>query len=853
MQVLNLNIKGLITNPNNLEDNVVNGALAYADNIVVSKDNIAESRRGFNKYNEYLDLGGINGTISNLYSYQDTLIAHHDSYLSKDAGDGTWTQFSDTFESPSDYKMRGIEENENLYITTSTGVKKLDSIDNEFYDAGVVPSLDGFGSATGNSGWFSTGTAVAYRMVWTREDENENLVIGAPSSRFVVTNSSGDSSNVALTFLVPSGVDTTYKYQIYRSNMTETITDEPNDELQLVLSGNPTADEITAGEFEILDNVSETLKGSFLYTSPSQEGIVNANYEPPLCKDITVFKNHTFFANTETKYTYYLTLLGTGSDGFDEGDTITIDSITYTASSTEDSANAIFELVDTGSPASDIESTALSLTRVINKYSGNTTVYCFYISGYDDLPGKMMLQARSLGGDTFYLTSSNGDPWNPTLPSSGTTEAATNDAKQNRIYISKNQQPESVPLLNYLDVGSANKAILRILSLRESIFIFKEDGIYKITGENISNFRVTLHDNTTKILAPDSAVTFNNTVFCMSLQGVISVSEAGVAVVSRNIEQELLELIQYDNFNTTTFGISYESERSYVLFCINSNSHTFPVQAYIFNSFTNTWARWTFRATSGLVSPVDDKLYLGGKEAGYEQYWVYQERKSFTVNDFVDDDWGVTIDLVISTSGTTTVLQVNRTDDCVVGYYIVQTDAGDQETAIGKITEIDTDTNYVTVTVSSDRAFDNNPSNLSTIYKPITCRAKYVMNTAGNPGLIKQFREASFFFRNDTASELVIGYETSLRPGYESTTSNIYNIGLWGQGNWGDQSWGGVDDTYIQPLRVGIPRNKQRCIGISFSVESSNAFSPFALSGISAQFENISERVAYRGRVSGNG
>jgi len=194
-QTLSLKIKGLITNPNTINQDLIDGALSYADNIVINKDNVAESRRGFGKYNNYLNLDSANGVIGNIYSYQDTILVHHSNQISRDVGGGSsWTAYTGTFVSPSAYKMQGVEENQNLYVTTSSGVKKLDAVDSEFYNAGVVPSLDGFGSASGGTGWFTAGTAVAYRMVWTREDANENLVIGAPSSRFVVINNTGSSS-----------------------------------------------------------------------------------------------------------------------------------------------------------------------------------------------------------------------------------------------------------------------------------------------------------------------------------------------------------------------------------------------------------------------------------------------------------------------------------------------------------------------------------------------------------------------------------------------------------------------------------------------------------------------------------
>ena len=81
------------------------------------------------------------------------------------------------------------------------------------------------------------------------------------------------------------------------------------------------------------------------------------------------------------------------------------------------------------------------------------------------------------GSTTFTL------PVNVTVGGAGSWEKLTstdavssNEQKINRVYYSKFQQPEAVPLLNYFDVGAADKAILRIFPLRDSLFVFKEDG-----------------------------------------------------------------------------------------------------------------------------------------------------------------------------------------------------------------------------------------------------------------------------------------------------------------------------------------------------------------------------------------
>jgi len=206
------------------------------------------------------------------------------------------------------YKMRSLEALRNFYFTTSEGIYKLDSITSTPRKAGVVRALGGTGTTTGSTGFLLDDTAVAYRMVWGYIDENNNLLLGAPSQRVVVPNSSGGSRDVSLTFSIPAAITTEYFYQIYRTLGTVGAAVEPSDELQFVIEGNPTAGEISAKEFTVLDQTPYSLMRATLYTSPSQEGIANANLEPPYAKDMDIFKNSAFYANIKQKQRLTLAL-----------------------------------------------------------------------------------------------------------------------------------------------------------------------------------------------------------------------------------------------------------------------------------------------------------------------------------------------------------------------------------------------------------------------------------------------------------------------------------------------------------------------------------------------------------------
>src|SRR5208283_4474147 len=104
---------------------------------------------------------------------------------------------------------------------------------------------------------------------------------------------------------------------------------------------------------------------------------------------------------------------------------------------------------------------------------------------------------------------------------------------KNWVYVSKVQIPEAVPLSNYIPIGTADKAILRIVAQRDSVFVFKEDGIYRILGTDITNFTVSLFDSTVILTAPDSIAALNNQIWAMTNQGVVSVSDSGSVIQSR--------------------------------------------------------------------------------------------------------------------------------------------------------------------------------------------------------------------------------------------------------------------------------------------------------------------------------
>lgn len=212
-----------------------------------------------------------------------------------------------------------------------------------------------------------------------------------------------------------------------------------------------------------------------------------------------------------------------------------------------------------------------------------------------------------------------------------------NDNKPNRVYYSKLQQPEAVPQsVNYFDVGAKDKAILRIFPLRDTLFVLKEDGLFRISGE-VAPFTLSLFDSSCILVAPDSVSVANNTVYAWTTQGLSTITESGVQTISRPIDVDVLRVssTRYTGFKTATWGMGYDSDNSYIVYTVKNPSDTVATQAYRYSNLTNTWTIFNQSKTCGVVNFTDDKVYLGCSDLNN----IEQERKNFTRTDYSDREY----------------------------------------------------------------------------------------------------------------------------------------------------------------------------------------------------------------------
>ena len=843
-----LAVKGLYLNPSTFGDNAPNGALSIANNVVIDRPSVVATRRGFN--NGFSTLAGTGA--NSMYQYNNVKLLHGtDHKMYADIPDnGTFTAYTGTYIEPDTTnlasRVRGLESNKNFYFITSSGTYCIDNVANEPRLAGAPAGLSGTGVVTGATGFLPNNTNVAYRVVFGFRDFSQRLVLGAPSSRIVVANSSGTAANVTVTFQVPKEIQTSpanFFFQLYRGNASPNLTTVPDDEIALVYEDSCTG----AATITVLDTTTDNLKGAALYTNQGQEGILQSNYRPPWCMDVCTFKQYAFYANTRTIMNASITMIAAGasngSDALVPGDTITFTenqfggaSFTLTAvSGVNNAALGWFQVSNTGDDAVDIQVTASNLALVANAFATNTFLTAYYTSGSGDLPGKLRFDRLTLTKDSFTITASRAVSWEQALPI-----VSTNEERPNRIYFSKFNQPESVPIVNYIDVGSANAPINRIVPLRDGVMVLKQDGVFRISNA-APPFTVTPIDYNIRILADNTAAELDNKVYFLSDQGVVSLSDSDAQIMSFVLDRTIVENTSptlFPNLKEVAWGMAYQSDRKYILFMPATKTDTQAQQQYVYNHLTQVWTRWTLGTSCGIIFKRDGKMYLGSKEGSAPDpadSYVYQERKTFTNLDYADNEYvtgnntvGSTATIIIDTPALPA--GINLTE----GWTVTQTTTGAQ----ARIVSITPGSVTTTLVLDSVQTWDN--TNV-TIFTPVYSEVETIQLDCENPGMNKQFSEMVYMFTEQGFTQLTVRISSNTAGIPIEDTLIPTQRGGWGIDPWGITPWGGSPSGQGK-IRRYVPQRVQRAGWIYINITNAEAFTSFGWSGLELFYKNTSSR-----------
>lgn len=282
--------------------------------------------------------------------------------------------------------------------------------------------------------------------------------------------------------------------------------------------------------------------------------------------------------------------------------------------------------------ASDALATIRALAHVINMDTNAAAEVWANVGVASGTQAALQLEARRLTPNATGIRAYPGAAWSP-KPADAADDVTLDDSQRvNRLMWSKLQQPEAVPVGHYIDIGSEKHAIRALARTREALFVFKADGVWRVTGRTPADLRVDPFDQTLVLLNTEAIVEHRNRIFCWTNQGIVAVDDTGVMPLSQPaIGKDLLDIERDLEAAPTTEGLFAAASESddYVVFGLPANtSDGYCTKLYWLNTRLMRWTRWNFSetrsagaeqqvATAGqwsaaLVDPADGLLMLAG-------------------------------------------------------------------------------------------------------------------------------------------------------------------------------------------------------------------------------------------------
>jgi hypothetical protein len=566
----------------------------------------------------------------------------------------------------------------------------------------------------------------------------------------------------------------------------------------------------------ITDTIPATFTGATLYTSPSQEGALAAQYEPPIARDVAEFRGSLLWLGTTAKAALEVWLLAVDSSGASSGvrasDTITVNGMVFTAGASESASSRTFQRYTTGTPSQNVANTAASLVRVINRAQGSP-VTCRDMASSNETPGRLRLEARNRT-DSITVEVSRAGSWAFT---NGQTSAS--EERANELRWSPKGKPDANPLTAYQRIDGKGDGV-RVLALRDSALVIMERGIYRATGDGLTATNpptIIPLDTTTEVVAPDTVVALDNLGFALSSKGVVQISDqGGVTLLSRAIEDQIRPLLvepMLSTVRTVAFGVANEAEGKFYLWVPESVDATQATKAFVYDHYTSlasgepVWTVRTDDAGCGLVH-TDGRLYTGTATA------IHRERKSLDATDYADEEVPVTVPAGV----TSNTIPLASVAGLAAGDVIAQNGVW------GIVLSVDATRNEVFL----DRVVELLAGS-ATAYKAIPTVVEWAPIIPA-PGGSVQFQEATFLFRKLGGAAFSASFATEIVPAYASVQFDGVAMGV------------NIDPAAVN-LRTWIPRDQQRASRIRVRFSHAQAWSPMQLEGLSVIWTPASIRV----------
>lgn len=447
--------------------------------------------------------------------------------------------------------------------------------------------------------------------------------------------------------------------------------------------------------------------------------------------------------------------------------------------------------------------------------------------------------ARGGTADSVYAT--HGSEYTPPLPEPGAAAdpaaITAADINPGGLSWSKDDEPEHVPLAignnaNNKIVGVQSERVLRLMASRDALWIFKTDGLWRLSGVSArSGWRIDPFDPTLRLLNADACVVLDDVVYAWTNRGFVAVSDAGVDPISPPIDDQLLApQRQYTGEESYDVYAAIEPISSSVLLAtpiFSAEDASNEVQ-FVYSTRAKAWSTWSggiMRDMQHVVwSPDNGKLY-GSRSSTAD---IVEQRTTLDLGVFSDNSpvvsadyqFAVTVTAIGGATGTSITIAGGSGWMPDVGDIITQDGVAYVITASGSTTTFTV--HAVGIEIAAAVGFDAYDSIVQWLQKgSATTRARW-------------YEAAPVFDSCAGVYELAMNFDTDVSTAPSSVTKRI-------------------PQGYVQPtltaeqqcsLRVFVPRNAARSATLTPSVAITQAASRWRLTGLGLVSQDISTRVS---------
>lgn len=398
--------------------------------------------------------------------------------------------------------------------------------------------------------------------------------------------------------------------------------------------------------------------------------------------------------------------------------------------------------------------------------------------------------------------------------------------------------PESWPLANTLGGLPDRAKAYRVRPLAGGdglVIALKDGGFYVVSGQY--PYVVRRLDGTADLVAPDTLVEHAGQLHALTSQGVCSISEAGVGILSTDVDKLVRLLIARIRDGSTApglpFGVSYESEQQCLLFVpqetgAGTGAVTATVQqALVFKSLSGDFTRWTpMTRTCGLVWKGGDYLLLGDVSTNR----LRQERKTLTWLDYADEDLTFTVDGAYPSGVTTVHVYESSASGVQVGDVVWNWDGTYAlVTAVGSFSG--GANNYFVV----DRPLNTFDTSALVVYRQYPISFTWAVDSRGTPGVESRWKQLQLHFAERLFDALTVTYKGE-------KSNNTGSVVVHGQAS-GTLPALDTPVRRLSTLRAKVADDFERVAMQQITVSFAQALVSFELLGYSGTGEPITERT----------